>query len=168
LQRSLGFTQMAIDVFSSVQRRSLGLGLRYKRVDLDALVAAVRTNRHMGGLVKITRVQMQVEGESHTRVVLLGGPDVAHSQTYSSVIASLAGEDLEVRTRRCRLLYDDHQGKRFALESDRYGNLWFHVSRAARNLSHSHSVFKYRCGNGLIEDTFAFPPLRGTELDDIR
>jgi len=159
------FTQLGREVYERIQKASRGHGLRYQTVNLDRLISAVKAKKHLGGRVKITKLDLLLHGDSAANSVSFAGKDTLHSRVYQRLTRHLSG--IEMQPRRCCVAYDSHEGQRFALESDRFGNFAFRITSGAANLPSAAPLLSYLYDSDLIEETTASPLRRGTlETED--
>ena len=160
------FPPMAWEVFERIHAASRGRNVQYAKVSLKKLVIAIREKRHLGGNIKMKSVDFLVYGDPAVRDLAINGKDSKdplHSKTYDK-LASAKG--VRLAPRRCAFVFDDHEGRRFAIETDRLGNFSFHVARNAKNLPSSAKLWTYLYDERLVEDTPAFPLRKGAIEED--
>jgi hypothetical protein len=152
------FTSMAIELFTFFNKKISGHNNRYLKVDIEKFINAVKTGNNANGDIKITRLELDIEGDSPTKTAVLGGSDVPNSITFDSIKASLL--DMTIRYRKCKLVYDDKSYKKIVLEADRFGNYTIPLHMNAKNLPCLRSIFSYFYDiNGIIEDAI-LPSMR--------
>ena len=157
------FFPMAVEVFSSLHKASRGLGLKYHAVDLSVLISTLASSKGSGNSPRLTAAKFAVEGDLPVNTLSISGDDVLNSRIYKRASTALSG--ITLKPRRCRILYDDHEGARFGIHADYLGNYWFSVRKYAVNLIWSQHVWKFLYSHGLVTASPAFP-LRKGEFED--
>lgn len=135
------FTAMAIELFSEFKNNSKGLKVQYLKIDIEALVCFLKSGDNLEGDIKMTKLELDIEGDSPTKSAVLAGSDVPNSITYKSVIQSL--NKMAVAHRKCKLIYDDRVNKRLVIIADMYGNYTVPLNINGMNLPFVATVFKY-------------------------
>jgi hypothetical protein len=160
------FLLMLRHIFDSLKKSFKLNGMIYRVINLRDIISAIQNNRHLGGKIKLTRVDMMINADTSAYTISLRGPDVIHSNTFIKLRDSLHGTGISLSPRRCSILYNDHEGNRFTLMTDQFGNYSFRVAKDARNLSSSNNLFLYLVEESLMKETLALPLIRKTEIDE--
>lgn len=158
------FLQMGREVFGQIHRKMQGRNLSYEIIRLDRLLDAIVAKRHRGGHVKITRLDLLVYGDPNANSLIVRGKDAVFSGVFQRVSAHRKG--LELTPRKCRVEYDTHEGQRFALDGDRFGNYTFRVVSRAKNLPWISYLLTYFYEENMVESTPAFPLRKGAVEED--
>lgn len=151
------FLRLNSEILTIVSERVRG-DVTYQRVRLDELVASVVAGKHDGGRIKVRALEFDVRGDAEVDRLMFRGADTLNSKTYSRIIPALRG--IELSPRACDVSYDDHQGSRFALEADRFGNFAFRVGADARNLPRINLILDYLVAQNLLTTTRIMPTRR--------
>lgn len=158
------------DLFESIRSSLRSPGIFYIKTNLHKLMGAIINNKHLGGKVKLTHLELLVSADSAVQNISLVGQDVLHSKTYKHLSDALVKTGISLDPRCCCVKYDDYEGKRFSFRTDQFGNYAFRVGKEGRNLLYSKEVISYLVDESLITATIAFPHLReipetGEEID---
>ncbi len=160
------FFAMGRSVFSRLVKAAHGLGMIFNFVDLKSLTEAFQAGRNHGGLIKITKMEMLVHGDTFVDKIVVSGTDIVNSSTFEQFTHASDTAEVNLATKRCTIVFDDHERPRFALTADRYGNFSFRISRGAENMPVGRDLILFLFGERLIGQTFAFPPAQGTEEEE--
>jgi len=160
------FLLMLKNIFDDIIINYKTNGIVYRVIKLKHLMDAIYNNRHLGGRIKITRIDMMIDADTAAYNISLRGPDVIHSNTFIKLRNALEGTGISLSARKCTLLYDDHEGSRFSLLADQFGNYSFYVGKGGRNLPWANNLFSYLAEESLIKETLAFPLIRQAEEDE--
>ena len=146
------FTIMAIELFQFFNKAIRGHNNLYVKVNIGSVIAAVKNGQSLDGDIKLTRLDLEIEGDSPAKTAVLGGTDVPNSLTFDCIISSL--KDLEIRYRKCKITYDNKTGKKIVIDVDRFGNYSIPLHSNGKNLPNLLTVFNYLYDiNGIVEDS---------------
>ena len=151
------FSKMAAEVFNNFSISTRGNAIKYQKVDIINLINACRIGKNLEGDIKITRIELEIEGDSPTKSITMAGTNVPISKTFTSVTESLS--ELQFRYRRCRLLFDDKSNPKFSIEIDRFGNYLIPVRAKAKNLPWIVNILKFFFNESLIREDSLLPPI---------
>ena len=126
------FFRMAWEVFPKLREAARGKGLQYQRASVDKLFKVLLSEEAVDNRPSIGLTSFNVLGDPLLQTLAFNGDDILHSQTYSRLRSSLGG--VELSPKKCQIVYDDHKGKRFRLNTDYLGNYQFRIGKGAMNL----------------------------------
>jgi len=155
------FFRMGIELFGMIRERSRGHGLLYQVVNLDRLLALLSSPIEMTTRPKISFAEFTVFGDEALTRLSLAGENVLQSVGFSLVRRSLTAKGIGLNPRKCAILYDDHQGKRFRLQADSFGNLRFRVGFRAHNLPFAQYLLSFLYTGNVMDSTPAYPLRKG-------
>jgi hypothetical protein len=162
---ALPFLRMALDVYPRIKDAARGTGIRYQTVDLEALLKAVKQNRHLDGAITITRARFKVAGDELTDTLLVSGQDVPHSGVVRTVFPAMDKLSIAAKAERLRLSVAG-TSLRFNLELDDAGHYKFWLAKNAYNLPAMAVVMPYLHKEGLVAETTSFPYMRSLREEE--
>jgi hypothetical protein len=138
-----------------MQKAATGLGLEFYKVSLDRLINAILEKRHLGGFLKMNNSQMLVYGDPLAASIDIEGEDILHSKTFDMLNKKSTGISFNPIT--CKISYDNHEGQKFNMKIDRFGNYYFYVRSKGTNLPWVKDILNYFYSENLIEQAPAIP-----------
>jgi len=151
---SVPFSKMASEIFTAFSVFARGKSVKYQKVDLPKFIE-LSNKDSMAGDVKITSINIEVEGDSPTKAIILKGTNVPISSTYRGVIDSLV--DVKHKIKGCSIVYNNRNGIKQLFKIDRFGMYLLPIAAEAKNLPSILNLFGFFSSEELLVEDPLLP-----------